>query len=69
MAFARSPDGIRVGARDGRTDYDTFHDRESMNKLKNDGIEDDGREKKHDKLRAKKRESQGGPSPVRPAFI
>jgi hypothetical protein len=54
---ARSPDGIRRGARDGRVDYDTFHDRKSVYKLKSDGIEDDDRERKHDELRVKRRES------------
>ena len=48
---AYSPDGIRVGDRDGRTDYDTFHNGKSMYTLKSDGIEDDGSEKKHHKLR------------------
>lgn len=55
LARARSPDGIRLGARDERADYDTFHDRKGMHKLKSDGIEDDGREKEHDKLRAERR--------------
>ncbi len=57
LATARSPDGIRLGARDERVDHDTFHDRKSMYKLKSDSIEDDGREREHDELRAKRRES------------
>ena len=60
LATARSPDGIRLGARDERADHDTFRERKSMYKLKSDGIEDDGREREHDALRAKRRESQGG---------
>jgi hypothetical protein len=60
LATPRSPDGIRLGACDERVDYDTFHDRKSMYKLKSNDIEDDGRERKHDELRAKRRESQGG---------
>jgi hypothetical protein len=60
LATAWNPDSIRHWARDGRVDYDTFHDRESMYKLKSDGIEDDGRERNHDEPRAKRRESQGG---------
>ena len=70
LVTARSPDGIRLWARDERVDYDTFHDRKSMYKLKSNGIEDDGRnsERKHDERRAR----GGNPrvsSPVRPAFI
>jgi hypothetical protein len=57
LATARSPDGIRLGTRDERVDYDTFHDGKSVYKLKSDGIEDDGHERKHDELRAKRRES------------
>ena len=53
---ARSPDGVRRWTRDGRVNHDTFHDRESMHKLKSDGIEDDDRERKHDELKAKRRE-------------
>jgi hypothetical protein len=60
LATARSPDGIHLGACDERVDYDTSHDGKSMYKLESDDIEDDGRERKHDELRAKRRESQGG---------
>jgi hypothetical protein len=62
LATAWSPDGTRLGTRDARADYDTFHDRKSMCKLMSYGIvEDDGREKEHDGLRVKKRVFQGGP--------
>lgn len=61
LARARSPDGIRLGARDERVDYNAFHDRKSMHKLKSDGIEDEGRENEHDKLSVERRESQGLP--------
>ena len=49
---AYSPDGIRVGNRDRRTEHDTFHDGKSVYTLMSDGIEDDGSGKKHHKLRA-----------------
>jgi len=57
LATARNPDSIRRWACNGRVDHDTFHDRETMYKLKNDGIKDDGHERKHDEPRTKRRES------------
>jgi hypothetical protein len=43
LATPRSPDGIRLGARDERVDYDTFRDSKGMHKLKGDAIDDDSR--------------------------
>ena len=48
LGLSWGPDGTRVRARDLGVNHDTFLERKGMNDVKNDGIEDDAREEKHD---------------------